>query len=351
MNNNQLRLEQFDTVLYNANLNPMGAPDSAIKAMENELSSIVRYPNDYYDGLKDAISQYAKCKKEHILLGNSSSDLLHRFVSQLKPEKTMLLAPCYSEYENVLTAHGCEVDFFELKEEEDFEFNIAEFVGVLNSSYDMIIIGNPNNPTSKLISKDDLETLAAVCEELGTFLLIDEMYIEFVNQTSDITCLPLVEDYQNIAILRSVSKFFAVPGIRLAYAVMNNTAKKSIINAGFASNNISTLSAVACMAMLRDTEYILESNSQIYTERNLIYSAMSTNKNIKLYKPAANFMLAKILKPDVNASIISEHCKLKGIIIRNCESFRGLDDSYIRFCFMKPSQNDTLVNSILELLN
>lgn len=350
MNNNQLRLEQFDTVLYNSNLNPMGAPESAIKAIKEETASIIRYPNDYYDNLKDAISTYAKCEKDHIILGNSSSDLLHRFISQLKPKKAMLLSPCYSEYENVLKTYDCEVDFFDLKEDENFEFNIAEFVGALDSSYDLIILGNPNNPTSQLISKEDLETMAAVCEELDTFLIIDEMYIEFVHNASQATCIPLVNEYSNIAILRSISKFFAVPGIRLAYAVMNNQTNKSIINIGAASNNISTLSAIACIAMLKDTEYIMQSNSQIYTERNLIYSAMSTNKNIKLYKPNANFMLAKILKDDVDATAIAEHCKLKGIIIRNCESFRGLDSSYIRFCFMKPEQNDLLVNTILELL-
>jgi threonine-phosphate decarboxylase len=162
--------------------------------------------------------------------------------------------------------------------------------------------------------------------------------------------IPNISNYNNLVVIRGTSKFFAVPGLRLSYGITNSSFLLDKIANLFDDNTIATLTAIATIAMLNDNKYIKDSQSQIYTERNLIVSAMGTNKNIKLYKPAANFMLARILKDDVNAVNIAEHCNAKGIVIRNCANIRGLNDKYIRFCFMKPSQNDLLVNTILEML-
>ncbi len=350
MTNNQLRIEQYDTVLYNSNLNPMGIPESVKKAISSCTDSVLRYPDDYYPELKKTLAGYACCKENQLVLGSGSSDLLRLFINLLAPKKAMVLVPSFSEYEKVLKVFGCEIVYYELDEASDYQFDIADFVGHLDSSIDLIILGNPNNPTSQLISRDDMETMAAVCGELDTFLLIDEMYMEFVNKYEEITAVPLVEGYDNIAVLRSTSKFFAVPGLRFAYAITGNKSFIEKYTTFCAPNPISSITATVCTQMLKDKKYIKESCSQIFTERNLIVSAMSTNKNIKLYKPNANFMLVQILKDGVTAQQIADHCKLKGIVIRNCENIRGLSNKFIRFCFMKPSQNDMLVNTILELL-
>ncbi len=350
MSNTPLRLEQYETVLYNANLNPMGVPESVNKAIKANPDAIIRYPGDYYGNLKKAISTYAGCNTDHIVLASGSSDLLRLYAALIAPKKAMLLVPSFSEYEKVLGIFGCDIQYYELDEAKNYEFDLADFVAHLDSSLDMIIIGNPNNPTSQIISRDDMETLAAVCKELEIFLAIDEMYIEFTEDYENLTCVPLVSDYSNIAVLRSVSKFFAVPGLRLAYAIMNNDNYMNVINITSSPNNISSITAVACTEMFKDKKYIKESRSQIYTERNLIYSAMSPSKDVQLFKPYANFMLVKLLKENVTAQQVADACNLKGIVIRNCENIRGLSNKYIRFCFMKPTQNDLLVNTILEVV-
>lgn len=350
MSKTPLRLEQYDTILYNANLNPMGVPETVTKALSENLDAVVRYPGDYYGNLKSAIAVYLKCDADHVALANGSADLLHKYAIAVAPKKAMVLVPTFSQYEAVLNVHGCEMSYYELEEAKNFEFDLADFVSKLDSSLDMIIIGNPNNPTSQIISRDDMETLAAVCRELDIFLVIDEMYIEFTEDYEKLTCVPLVEEYNNIAVLRSVSKFFAVPGLRLAYAIMNNKEYMKAIETKVPTD-ISSLTAVACLTMFRDTKYIEESRSQIYTERNLIYSAMAPSKKVKLYKPYANFMLVKLLDVEVTAEKIVDACRLKGIMIRNCGNIKGLDNRYIRFCFMKPSQNDLLVNTIMDAIN
>ncbi len=345
-----LRLEQYETVYYNQNLNPMGVPGSVKRALLSNVDNVNRYPEDYYTVLKDKIAAYAGCDSSQVVLGSGSSDLLRLYIALLAPKKAVILEPSSKEYTKLLSIYGVETVSYKLDEGKSYQLDIDDFTSTLDDSVDMIILSNPNNPTSKVISRESVEKIAKVCKDKDIFLLVDEMYIEFVENYSDCTSVPLISNYDNMAIIRSVSKFFCVPGLRLAYAIMNNEDNMAIISLTSTPNNISVLTAAACIDMFSDTGYMEQSRSMIYTERNLIYSAMSTCKNLMLVKPDANFMLAKILKDDISSSSIAAHCNLKGLVIRTCDDIPGLDHKYIRFCFMKPEQNDLLVNTILELL-
>lgn len=351
MNKGPLRIEQYETVRFDLNLNPLGIPESVTKELAQSLDSVGRYPNAYYDALKNGISNYACCEPEHLVMGSGSSDLLRLFVALIAPKKALLPIPSTTEYEHVLSVYGCETDYYELPIADNYCLDMQDFIDKLGPEYDMVILGNPNNPTSQCISREDIEKLAAVCREYEIFLIIDEMYIEFTEKYESRTAVPLVKEYDNLAVIRSISKFFSVPGLRLAYAVMNNETNMAIINMTATPNSISCLTAAACTAMLEDKGYIRESRSVIFTERNLICSAMGTNKNLRLFKPSANYVLIQILKEDVSAATLLEHCRTKGIILRSCADFRGLDERFVRFSIMNPKQNDLMVNTILEALS
>ena len=350
MNNAPLRIEQYETVLFNANLNPKGIPESVTQAIKENISSIVKYPDIYYNKLKTAVSSYVGAPLENIVMGNGSTDLLKLYGALLLPKKALLLTPGPSEFENVLSAYNVELSFYDLKEEEDFKLDMDDLIAQLTDDLDLIIIANPNNPTSKKIELADIRKLTKACKEKNIFLIIDEMYIEFLDDYKQYTAVPLTEEFDNISVIRSVSKFFAVPGLRFAYAIMNNPEHKEIIDLTTTKNNIASLTAIAITDMFKDEEYITESQSMIHTERSLVYLAMSTSKTIKLIKPDANFMLVKLLKDDLSSSDVAMHCNQRGIIIRKCDDIRGLSDKYIRMCFMKPKQNDLMVNTILEIV-
>ncbi len=350
MNNAPLRIEQYETVLFNANLNPKGIPESVTQAIKENISSIVKYPDIYYNKLKTAVSSYVGAPLENIVMGNGSTDLLKLYGALLLPKKALLLTPGPSEFENVLSAYNVELSFYDLKEEDDFKLDMDDLISQLTDDLDLIIIANPNNPTSKKIELADIRKLTEACKEKNIFLIIDEMYIEFLDDYKEYTAVPLTEEFDNISVIRSVSKFFAVPGLRFAYAIMNNPEHKEIIDLTTTKNNIASLTAIAITDMFKDEEYITESQSMIHTERSLVYLAMSTSKTIKLIKPDANFMLVKLLKDDLSSSDVAMHCNQRGIIIRKCDDIRGLSDKYIRMCFMKPKQNDLMVNTILEIV-
>ena len=350
MTQNTLRIEQYETLLYNANLNPLGIPGSVRRAIQQNIGSIVKYPDAYYNSLKKSVAAYAGVPMDYVVMGNGSVDLIKLYATLVGPKKALILVPGSSEYEFILSSYNTELVFYNLKEEKDFELDVNDLIQNLDESLDMVIIGNPNNPTSKKITREDVKALADACKSMNIFLVIDEMYIEFVDNYKDFTAVPLTEEYSNLAVIRSVSKFFAVPGLRFAYALMNNPEMKEIVDRITTKNNIASLTAIAVTDMFKDEEYITESQSIIHTERSLVYLAMSTSRSIKLYKPEANFMLVKLLKEDLTSADVAEHCNLRGVIIRKCDNIRGLDEKYIRFCFMNPKQNDLMVNTILEIV-
>ncbi|MCR4755919.1 MAG: aminotransferase class I/II-fold pyridoxal phosphate-dependent enzyme [Lachnospiraceae bacterium] len=350
MNKDPLRIEQYATVLFNANLNPLGIPDTVKSSIKDNIDSIVHYPDIYYNKLRTAVAEYTGVPINQVVMGNGSTDLLKLFSSLVTPKKALLLTPGPTEYEVVLTAYNTELVFFELKEEDEFTLDVDQLIKALTDDLDMLILSNPNNPTSKKVEVADIRKLAAACKDKNIFLMVDEMYIEFLDNPEDYTSIPLVKEFDNMTVLRSVSKFFAVPGLRFAYAIINNPAQKQIIDLITTKNNIASLSAIAITNMFKDTDYIEHSRSVVHTERSLVYLAMSTSKTIKLYRPDANFMLFKLLRDDLTASDVALHCNKRGIILRKCDDIRSLDNKYIRICFMNPKQNDLMVNTILEIV-
>ena len=179
--------------------------------------------------------------------------------------------------------------------------------------------------------------------------MIDETYIEFARNKGDVTSIPFINDFDNIVIIRGVSKFYATPGLRLGYALCSNKDLLSTIHSTKSPWAINSFAAIAG-PMFHDQIYINLTEALIHTEQNLIFSALSSRKTIKVFKPEANFILIKLLKEDLYAHQVFEHCIKKGLMIRDCSDFIGLGDKYVRFCFLKPEDNDFMVNTILEIV-
>ena len=181
-------------------------------------------------------------------------------------------------------------------------------------------------------------------------MVVDEEYMDFVDDLESNSAIPLTSEYENVIVLRNTTKFFSVPGLRLAYMITPNPVLKKTLEITGLPFAIGKLVEAAGVAMFTDEKYIAESRELIRTERNLVYSALSTHKSIKLYKPAANFILIRILRDAISAGDVVDYCMPKGLYIRSCADIGGLDNKYIRFCFMNPKQDDLLVNTVLEIV-
>lgn len=332
-----------------SNVNPLGISPVARQTFIDNIDVIKAYPDREYTQLKDALANYTGANKEHLVLGNGTSELIHLLFKVLSPHKTLIIGPTYSEYRRSAQKMGSKVEMYQLTEDTDFELDVDSFLQALQPVHDLLIICNPNNPTGKAIPVDALERILERCQALNIMVAVDETYVEFVEDINMISCISLTKAYQNLVVLRGISKFFSAPGLRFGYATTSNDAFLNAAGNDKIPWNINAYVAIAGV-MFEDTHYINLTRSLIQTERNLICSALSCRKTIKIFRPDANFILIKLLKEGQTAKEVFDYCIQKGFMIRDCSDYEGLGEKYIRFCFMKPEQNDQLVNTLLEIV-
>ncbi len=342
-------IKKEDITSFSANVNPLGVSFLLRETLASHIDSITSYPDREYTALRTSIATYVNTCKDNILVGNGSTELISLFIQFLCPKDAMIVAPTYSEYEREISLGEGHWHYFELRESEDFKFNFVRFEQELLSTVDLVIICNPNNPTSTSIKSDEMESILKICQKNLTTVLVDETYVEFAENMNKITSIPLTERYDNIIVLRGISKFFAAPGLRLGYAVCGNSELVEKVNKKKNPWTINSLAAIAGEIMFQDMDYINKTKDFIFGERKRICDALQESSTYKVYEPSANFVLLRILRDDLTASEIFDICIRKGLMIRDCSTFPYLDDKYIRFCFMSREKNDELLEVLMSL--
>ena len=202
-------MRKEDIICYSANVNPLGLSEKVRSQLAANLDVITRYPDRDYTSLRETIGAYCHADPGHIMVGNGSTELISLLISQLSPRKALVLGPTYSEYARELSLIGGALQYYHLKESQDFVLDIPDFLQALTDDIGLVILCNPNNPTSSAIHQADMERIIGACKKKGIFVMIDETYAEFAPDPSDITAIPLASRYDNFMVIRGVSKFFA----------------------------------------------------------------------------------------------------------------------------------------------
>lgn len=340
---------QRDTIIsYSANVNPLGISPQAADAIAHNLHCIEAYPDRDYTALKQSIADYAGCDTSQVLVGNGTTELISHVIAHTLPKKALILGPTYSEYEHSVSVCNGSSVYFPLQEKDGFALRVEALTDKLTDDTDLLVICNPNNPTGTCIPLSDMRTILNCCMEHGIFVMVDETYIEFVSDLKRYSAIPLTNDYNNLIVLRGVSKFFAAPGLRLGYAVTGNTNLLSRISTNADPWTINSFAELAGTVMFRDTSYIEKTRALIAAERERMYALFSHSSRFKAYMPSANFMLLRIEEEGLTAQSLFDACIREKMMIRDCSTFPFLDERYIRFCFLMPAQNDRLSEKLLS---
>ncbi len=341
-------LKKEDIINFGANVNPLGLSASVKAALASHLDILSSYPDREYTSLREVLSAYCRIPSDYILPGNGSSELISLLIDALSPKHTLILGPTYSEYSRELSFSGSTQEYYHLKEEQDFRLDADDLCTVLaKGNYDLLIICNPNNPTSSAILHDDMEKLLCFCADHGVFVMIDETYVEFAPDIEAVTAVPFTQRFTNLCVLRGVSKFFAAPGMRLGYAVTGNPDFLRKMKEKQIPWSLNSAGAYAGELLFQDQDYIDRTRQLILTERGRMYDALSQLASFKVFQPYANFLLLKILKEEKTAFDVFETCIKNGLMIRDCSSFQCLDGEFVRFCIMMPEDNSRLLK-VLE---
>ena len=342
-------LDPKNIIKFGANVNPLGLSENVKQQLASRLDILSSYPDRDYTTLRNTISEYCNVPAEFILPGNGSSELIALLIQERNPKHTLILGPTYSEYSRELSFSGSTQEYYHLREEDNFVLNVDDLCQTLEGNYDFLIICNPNNPTSSAITREDLQKLLTFCAEKNIFVMIDETYVEFAPDISEITAVTLTKEFTNLMVLRGVSKFYAAPGMRLGYGLTGNLDFLTKMKEKQVPWSLNSLGALAGELMLQDKDYIHRTRELILSERTRLLQALVEIPTYKTYPAYANFILLKIQKPVLTSYDVFDACIRQGLMIRDCSSFECLDGEYIRFCIMNLEDNTRLLNILSSL--
>lgn len=337
-------------VSFSANVNPVGFSKKAEEALKNNTTVISRYPDRDYKELREAIASYTGAAPGNIILGNGVTELLTLFITLISPKHAVIIGPTYSEYEKDLKRCGSKIDHITAKEASDFVLTAEDIIEETPDDAELVILCNPNNPTSGALYKKDLEKLCKDFQKRKIWLLIDETYVEFSSHSREMSAADLTGSYDRLFVLRGTSKFFATPGLRLGYALTGS--EDFLAGAAKAQDpwNINAAADLMGTVMFRDTDFIDLVRKTTEEEKHFICQSLSEIPGVRIFPANGNFVLVKLPEKSLTSTELFDLLIRQGMMIRDCSTFPALGNRFVRICFMGHKDNERLIHAIKEAL-
>ncbi len=330
---------------FSANINPLGFPPWLREEVSRNISSLTRYPDRNQKNFIQAVSNYHGINKKLILGGNGAGELIDLIPRAVNPDYVIIPVPSYTEY--VRSCREFRIEEILLKAENSFQLDTDTLSRrLLNKpGKKLVFIGQPNNPTGTLTDSDLIISLAK--KHRNTFFCIDESFADFLSDYSSPVKKIIKENLENLIIIRSMTKFYAIPGLRLGYCVSSQSFIEKLKNIQ-PPWSVNTLALNVGERALQDERY------RINTIRNTEKLRIDFLKNLqqfrwlKIFPPGGNFILIKILNDTLDIKVLSSFLLNKHIAVRNCSSFQGLDSSYFRIAVRTEKENRILLEALKE---
>lgn len=330
-----------DLVDYSSNINPLGVPEGLYEELIEGFYTLRSYPDIQYRKLKDSISKYLSCKPENVMVGNGAVEIIDNFIISAK--RVLVFTPSFAEYELRALVHGKDLEYIAYNEK--FEIDLKELESKIRKD-DLLILGNPNNPTGLRIEEKSLKDIYRLVNDHKAYLLLDEAFYEFCPEDYDSIELFKAYEYENVGIIRAATKFFALPGIRLGYGCASIEKVEEIKKIELPWS-VNALGDIAGQFIFKDKAYIERSKEYIEEERNYLLSSLRKIKDIEVYHTHTNYILIKLKKWQEEE--VFKHFLNRGIVIRKCSSFIGLAKNHIRVAIKDRENNERLLKAFEEL--
>lgn len=330
---------------FSASINPLGMSSSVRSALIGSLGSLIHYPDASHKELKQALGEFHDLSPDHFTIANGSTELIYNLPSLIPGRKALIVSPSFSEYVRALNQHHWEVQHFILKPENHFSIDTDELERVLAGGFDALFICNPGNPSGKLYPEQTIEKISTLCLAAGTFLVLDEAFMDFCEEAS---AKRLIAQSENAVLLRSMTKFFGIPGLRLGYAVSNASFAERLDSMG-GPWRVNTLALAAGAAALRDVRHNRESLEFVRQGRRDLMEGLADFSQLKLYPASANYLLVEIGE-GMTARELGERLIPHRILIRDCASFAGLSERFFRIAVRTGDENRRLLECLGRIL-
>ena len=326
------------SVDFSVNINPLGIPDGVRQALLHAAGQCMHYPDAASAELVNAISRTAGIRPECVVCGNGASELFMAAVSAVMPKRVLIPVPSFYGYERASRAAGSEVTYYQMREADGFRLTEA-FMKSPEQDYDLLFLADPNNPVGNMIDDELLERICDVCRDRHIMLLLDESFIEFTGRKSFAESHD-ISDYPEMAVIRSFTKIYAIPGVRLGCMLCGSPDMSERIRGRLPEWNISVFAQEAGLAALKERDYIIRSVSIAAAEREFLMKELSA-RGLRVFPGTADFLMLQG-PPELYARLLE-----RGILIRDCSNFRGLSGGFFRIA-VRTHEEDLKLLEVLD---
>lgn len=328
---------------FSANINPLGLSASVKDAIAAHVGGLVHYPDPEARELRAALAGAYETPEDTFVLGNGAAELFYLFFEVERPKRVLLPVPSFSEYERAALASGADVEYFLLREKSGFAIDCDALLDdVRETKAEAVVLGNPNNPTGTLLSREELVRLSERLNALGCSLVVDESFLDFRRYEAEHTIRREAGRLPHCLLVRSLTKFYAMPGLRLGFGVcMPKLAAK--LDAHKDVWNVNLLAQAAGVAALKDQDYQEKSRAFLAETAPKFAAAVKELPNVAtVLPPSANFLLLR-LKEAGQAEGLIRGLRSRGILIRDCANFPGLSEGWLRLAVRRKEENERLL--------
>lgn len=340
-------LDHEKVIDFSANINPLGFPVGLPEAIMGGLSDLVHYPDPDYTDLASSIAVAKGVPTQWVYPGNGAIELIYMIMEYLKPEKAHVISPGFVEYERSLRRYGAEVNWIRLEESDEFRLTEETIAPALGNKGEPIVLCTPNNPTGALVEPGLLREIMKRAGENGQPLIIDEAFMDFVDPERAIECIPFTGQYPNLFVLRSMTKCYAVPGLRLGYLITSSPGFNEWVEEYRIPWMVNHLASLAGQAALKDHAHIEKTKQYVSQQRERLIRGLRGFDGLKVYPAEANFVCIRLTESerDLKAQLLEY-----GILIRSCSNYIGMDASFYRIAVRTEEDCDALLKALGEIM-
>ena len=305
------------------------------RSVQESVAKIEHYPDVRCEALRKAISRFEQVNMEEILCGNGAAELFFAVVQAVWPQKALVIAPSFSEYEEALRSVGAEVEYYYLCEEDNFQIR-EDYVDKLSEEIDMIFLCNPNNPTGQTIDRDMLIKILDRCKKQNIVVILDECFLEFLDEPNRYEMSDLRGEYPNLLIIKAFTKIFSMPGLRLGYAISSNQDILEEMSWKLQQWNVSVPAQMAGVAALeKPKEYIRQTREYVSGQREYMRNILKMMGYV-VFASKANYLFFKG-RPGLEKEALEA-----GFLIRDCQNYEGLSEGFYRIAVRTKEENERL---------
>lgn len=329
---------------FSANINPLGPPSGWREFLNGHLDSLMHYPDSSYYDFRTAVAKRFDLDPSHVIPGNGASDILWLYARTIRPKKVVIISPTFGEYESAFHPWCREIVHVVTNPLTNFQPDCSAVESALEKA-DLLIICNPNNPTGTLINPEIIDQLIALTAERRVRFLIDESFIEFTEMGTSVLNHPIAD---HLFVLRSQTKIGGVPGLRLGFAVCSDLKLIEKMKAHGDSWSMNSLAAAFGTFLENQHEYLESSHVETNRLRLKLIESLYATGVLAPFPSSANFVLCRILG-SITANQLCKRAMDQGILIRNAESFIGLNNRFVRIAVRPEHEQERLISFLRNL--